>query len=45
VVFVVLLATNAMSLYLMKYFKIRYPEKVDVSQFALLFKNIKNDNI
>jgi len=45
VVFVLLLVTNALSLYLMRYFKIRYPDKPDVSQFALLFKNIASDNI
>lgn len=45
VVFIILLSTNAISLYLMKYFKIRYPQKTDVSHFSLLFKNIKSDKI
>jgi hypothetical protein len=45
VAFVVLLITNVLSLYVIKWFKIRYPDKVDVSHFSILFKNLKSDNI
>lgn len=44
-VFVVLLATGIAALYVMRWFNIRYPEKIDVSNFALLFKNLPTPNL
>lgn len=41
VVFLVLLMTNAGSMYLIKWFKIRYPSQTDVSDFSLIFKNLQ----
>ncbi len=38
--FVILIVVNASSLYIMKWFKTRYPDKVNVSNFALMFKNL-----
>jgi hypothetical protein len=32
-------------MYLMKWFKIRYPDKVDVSTYSLMFKNLKTDDL
>jgi hypothetical protein len=43
--FLVLLATGIAALYLMKWFKIRYPQKADISGFALLFKNLNSPNL
>lgn len=43
--FYILIGVNAFSLYLVKRFKDKYPEKVNVSHFALFFKNLKNDNV
>lgn len=44
-VFLVLLATGIAALYVMKWFKVRYPDKVDISSFALLFKNMPTNNL
>jgi hypothetical protein len=45
VVFVILIATNASSLYIMKWFKSRYPDKQNVANFSLLFKNLPTDDL
>jgi hypothetical protein len=45
ITFLILLITNALSLYVVRWFKIRYPNKVNVSDFSLLFKNLKNDRL
>lgn len=43
--FLLLLVVNALSLYVIKWFKIRHPDKLNVSNFSLLFKNLKNDKL
>lgn len=45
IIFLVLLATNFLSMYIVRWFKIRYPEKVGITAYALLFKNIRENNI
>lgn len=39
------MATNFLSLYIVKWFKVRYPTKINISSFSVLFKNLKSDNI
>jgi hypothetical protein len=36
---------NSLSLYVVKWFKARYPDKMNSSNFSLLFKNLKNDKL
>ena len=43
--FAILLATNLGSLYVMKWFKVRYPDKKTTADFSLVFKNLKTNNI
>jgi ABC-type multidrug transport system fused ATPase/permease subunit len=45
VLFLLLLVINVLSLYVVKWFKVRHPDKLSVSNFSLLFKNLKNDRI
>jgi hypothetical protein len=45
VLFLLLLVINVLSLYVVKWFKVRHPDKLNVSNFSLLFKNLKNDRI
>ena len=45
VLFLLLLVVNALSLYVIKWFKIRHPDKLNVSNFSLLFKNLKNGKL
>lgn len=45
VVFLVLLATGVVALLILKWFNVRYPKKVNISNFALLFKNLPSDNL
>jgi len=44
-IFLILIVVNASSLYIMKWFKTRYPDKVNVSNFSLFFKNLASDNV
>lgn len=44
-VFLILLATSIASLYIMRWFKVRYPDRIGVSHFALLFKNLSSPNL
>ena len=39
--FIILMVTNASSLYVVKWFKARYPDKPSASNFTLLFKNVE----
>ena len=43
--FCALIIVNTLSLFIVKRFKDKYPDKVNVSHFALFFKNLKNDNV
>jgi len=43
--FVILLFTNVGSLYVMKWFKVRYPDKITTADFSLIFKNLKTNQI
>lgn len=45
VILLILLVVNMLSLYVIKWFKVRHPDKLNVSNFSLLFKNLKNDRI
>jgi hypothetical protein len=45
IVFLLLLVANTLSLYVIKWFKIRYPDKLQISNYTLIFKNIQTDNI
>jgi hypothetical protein len=45
IIFIILLAVNMLSLYVIKWFKVRHPDKLNVSNFSLLFKNLKNDRL
>jgi hypothetical protein len=45
IVFLVLLATGIAALYVMRWFKVRYPDRVDISNFTLLFKNLPTPNL
>ncbi len=45
VLFLILLIINILSIYVVRWFKIRHPDKINVSNFALLFKNLKNDKL
>ncbi len=45
VLFLLLLVVNVLSLYVVKWFKVRHPDKPNVSNFSLIFKNLKNDRI
>jgi hypothetical protein len=42
VTFLILLICNALSMYIMKWFKVRYPDRIDASNFSLIFKNLTN---
>jgi hypothetical protein len=44
-VFLVLLATGIAALYIIRWFKVRYPDRVEISSFALLFKNLPTPNL
>ena len=44
-IFLILITVNASSLYIMKWFKTRYPDKVNVSNFSLFFKNLASDKV
>ena len=41
----ILLMVNVLSIYVIKWFKVRYPDKINIANFSLLFKNIKNELI
>lgn len=43
--FLLLLVVNVLSLYVIKWFKVRHPDKPNVSNFSILFKNLRNDRI
>lgn len=45
VVFLVLLATGVIALLILKWFNVRYPKKINISNFTLLFKNLPTDNL
>lgn len=45
VLFLILLTVNTLSIYVVKWFKVRHPDKISVANFTLLFKNIKNDKL
>lgn len=44
-VFLVLLATGIAALYIIRWFNVRYPDKIDISSFSLLFKNLPTPNL
>ena len=43
--FFILLVVNFLSLFIVKWFKVRYPPKKNISNFSLIFKNLKKDEI
>ena len=43
IAFFILLLANFMSLFVVKWFKIRFPQKVNIAHFSLIFKNLKKD--
>jgi hypothetical protein len=43
--FLILLAVNFLSLFIVKWFKVRYPPKMNLANFSLIFKNLKNDKV
>lgn len=45
VVMLILIVVNILSLYVIKRFKARHPRKLGVSNFSLLFKNLKKTRI
>ena len=45
ITFVALLVVNFLSLFIIKWFKTRYPLKLNIAHYTLLFKNLKNDSI
>ena len=45
IAFFILLLVNFLSLFIIKWFKMRFPPKVNIANFSLLFKNLKKDDI
>lgn len=45
IAFLILLLVNILSLFIVKWHKVRYPPQISISNFSLLFKNIKTDKI
>jgi hypothetical protein len=43
--FFILLVVNYLSLFIVKWYKLRYPAKKTIANFALIFKNLKNDQL
>ena len=45
ITFLILLIVNFLSLFIVKWFKIRYPPKTNIASFSLFFKNLQNDDV
>lgn len=43
--FFILLVVNYLSLFIVKWYKLRFPAKKTIANFSLIFKNLKNDQI
>lgn len=43
IAFLILLVANMLSLFVVKWFKVRYTPKANIADFSLLFKNLKSD--